>query len=827
MKRRILLITIVLIFLGALGAWFGDRALRSKQHPGLRVFLHQWWVNYPRSFDLEPELVRIRVDESDMERMTGVVDRARERGVIIPEDNLFVKAELEHGGRTFRAKMRIKGKLTDHVEGRKWSFRVIARKDGGLFGMRRFSLQHPGTRNYLTDWFYHRIMAGEGHVALRYLFLRVELNGEDLGIYALEEHFGPELLEHNERLKGPLVRFDPGLYWIHRLNEMEGAGYDEAFAAQYVSALDAYEGNRMMKDPTMRASFEQAVGLMDAYRRGHITADKVFDLDRVAARHAILDLLGGWRSVDWSDVKFHFDPVLHRLEPVSYEASSGWPITRLIGAYRHRGEPRPDDELHDALFKDAGLFRAYVRHLERVSRKEYLDSLFTAMGPALDSASATLYREFPYKELDRKVYYRNQETIRRLLDVPKPFHAYQERLEPGAVVLKVLPIESLPMEVEGLLLPDGAMMPVEGDPIVPCRPEHSVGEPVLLRFNGTWPDSIPLADARVACRVLGSQRKREVEVFPYRMPGADEVAAFPDQLIPNDSSFPFCVRNDADRTIHIKPGRWELDSDLVLPEGFTVHATAPLHLELRNGARIISRAALQWKGHEEAPIRVVGGPGSQVLLLGARGRNIMDHVHFTGLGGPGQEERMPALHVHRSDIVLRQCTLAVADGGVGLRVAMGRAEVLGCLFNGGYDQLVADHVELVLRNAGFADATDDAVTLRGGLADLAGLQVDRVAGIALKAELRAMVQLKDPDLAAVGKGVEASEGASVKITGGRVTGAGVGLEVEKDLLRYGPPLIEANGLKLSENARDLKSGEGGVIRMDGRVSGVGPNTDRP
>lgn len=819
MKRRFLYITIVLLLLGALGAWYGDRMLRSKQHPGLRVFLRQWWVNYPRSFDLEPELVRIRVDEEALEGMTGVVERARERGVIIPEDNLFVKAEMEHGGRTFKAKMRIKGKLTDHVEGRKWSFRVIARKDGGVHGMRRFSLQHPGTRNYLTDWFYHRIMAGEGHVALRYMFLRVELNGEDLGIYALEEHFGPELLENNQRLKGPLVRFDPGLYWIHRLNEMAGVEYDEAFAGQHVSALDAYEGNNVMKDPAMRASFEQAVGLMDAYRRGQLTADKVFDLDRVAARHAILDLLGGWRSVDWSDVKFHFDPVLRRLEPVSYEASSGWPITRLIGAYRHRGMPQPGDELHDALFKDAELFRAYVRHLERVARKEYLDSLFTAIGPALDSASATLYREFPYKELDRKVYYRNQETIRRLLDVPKPFHAYLERMEPGAVVLKVLPIESLPMEVEGVLLPDGSMLPIQGAAIVSSRPERGVGDPMLLRFSGNWPDSIPVSNARVACRVLGSQRAREVDVFPHRMPGAGEVAGYPDQLAPNDHSFPFCVRDDADRTIHFKPGRWVLDRDLVLPEGYTVHAVAPLHVEMKDGARIISRSVLRWKGHEEAPIRVEGGAGSQVLLLGAPGQSRLEHVHIMGLGGPGAEERVPAVHVHRSDLVMRQCTLAVAGGGVGLRAAMGRVEVLGSLFNGGHDQLVVDHVELVLRNTGFADASDDAITLRGGTADLVGMQADRIKGIALKAALRATVEMKDMDVGTVGKGVEASEGAQVKLSGGRVSGAGVGLEADKDLLRYGATLIEATGLKLRDNGQDHKSAEGGVIRMDGKVMG--------
>ena len=35
-------------------------------------------------------------------------------------------------------------------------------KGGGFMGMKRFSLQHPGTRNYLYEWFYQQLSRGEG-----------------------------------------------------------------------------------------------------------------------------------------------------------------------------------------------------------------------------------------------------------------------------------------------------------------------------------------------------------------------------------------------------------------------------------------------------------------------------------------------------------------------------------------------------------------------------------------------------------------------------------------------------------------------------------------
>ncbi|MBK7553511.1 MAG: hypothetical protein IPI55_02625 [Flavobacteriales bacterium] len=116
-----------------------------------------------------------------MSQLEAVVDSARRRGVIMPEGNDYVKGKFTVNGLETKCKLRIKGKLNDHVKDEKWSFRVIAKGDGGFLGMKRFSLQHPGTRNYLCDWFYHQLSKGEGIVALRYGFCKVSLNGDNLG----------------------------------------------------------------------------------------------------------------------------------------------------------------------------------------------------------------------------------------------------------------------------------------------------------------------------------------------------------------------------------------------------------------------------------------------------------------------------------------------------------------------------------------------------------------------------------------------------------------------------------------------------------------------
>jgi len=344
-------IALVALVLG-LGAWQADRTIRQKGHPGLSVFLKQWWRNYPASFAVDPAALEITVDEADMDVLQQVVDRARERGVIEQEGNAYVAGRFRTGEDSFKGKLRIKGKMTDHVEGRKWSFRVIAKKDGGFMGMKRFSLQHPGTRNYLCDWFFHRLSRGEGMVALRYGFCRVSLNEEDLGVYAYEEHFGPELLENNGRLNGPLLRFDPGLFWQHRLNGIDGIRVNDAYGAYQAAALDAYGTDDIAADPQQKRYFEEALALVDAFRRGDRPASQVFNADRIARRLALIDLVGGHHSLDWSDVKFYYDPGAQRLEPVSYESFSAFPTEELAGAYSYTGTFHTDDDLHPQLLSD-------------------------------------------------------------------------------------------------------------------------------------------------------------------------------------------------------------------------------------------------------------------------------------------------------------------------------------------------------------------------------------------------------------------------------------------------------------------------------------------
>ena len=113
-----------------------------------------------------------------------------------------------------------RGDALDHVEGEKWSLRVKLKNKQALFGMRRFSLQHPKRSSWINEWILHNWYAYEGLISLRYKYVNVIINGKNLGIYTLEESFDKEFIENNHRREGPILKFDESRIFDGSLDDL-------------------------------------------------------------------------------------------------------------------------------------------------------------------------------------------------------------------------------------------------------------------------------------------------------------------------------------------------------------------------------------------------------------------------------------------------------------------------------------------------------------------------------------------------------------------------------------------------------------------------------
>jgi hypothetical protein len=108
-----------------------------------------------------------------------------------------VAARIRFEGQAIPARVRLGGSEpdgthpVDHWQANKWSLEVEPLQ-GTLLDMRAFTLLSPAARQYLDGWLYAEALRRAGLPAPRYTFVNLTLNGEDWGVYALEERLSEE-----------------------------------------------------------------------------------------------------------------------------------------------------------------------------------------------------------------------------------------------------------------------------------------------------------------------------------------------------------------------------------------------------------------------------------------------------------------------------------------------------------------------------------------------------------------------------------------------------------------------------------------------------------
>lgn len=669
---------VLLMIVVAISYFLVDRAAREKGFDGLIDLISTSSKNYPKSFNASPEKLSISIEQKQYDRLNALVDKARDEGVIPRKGNKFRKAVLEHNGVQHMIELRLKGKLTDHVKDEKWSFRVKVTDGSDVLGMRRFSLQHPGTRNYANEWVFHEMAREEGLVALRYDFVQLELNDNDLGIYALEEHFGQELLLANDRVPGPILRFDPGLYWQHRSNLMNDIHVVEEYAEFNSSNIDTYTESAIFNDSSLIDAFYKAQSKLEAFRSQKLPVDSVFKLIPLARYHALIDLVGGHHSLDWSDVKYYYDPDLGLIEPVSYESFSVFPTRILSGSYHFKGPEAKVFDLHDALFNNETFFRIYVQELRRISDPEYLDDLFASIKPDLDQKLAILYGEFPYKEFSKEQYYKNAEAIRAMLDTPQGIHVYYQYVDTskGAVQvhLRLGMVESLPIELIAVRTNEKEVLSMEDlgvhadQCILPAKGRRAPIEIHDLVLNIPSDVEVDLEKEkgwRVIYRILGDDRELKVTVLPYAY--LPEVGLDTTVTKGNELTSEMIMKLPAGNEWVIRPGKWDLKETIVVPEEIVLSAGPGVEISCSGAGGFNVFGKLLFYGDEEYPIRVITSGNNEGFLLKSSKRSVFKNVLLE------QNSSGSIIELNAGTLELDRCRTV---GGQGSMIVANRARII-------------------------------------------------------------------------------------------------------------------------------------------------------
>ena len=361
------------------------------------------------------ENIDIQIKSKDLDKLLKYRDKAIQNGVISKSLKKYFKGIMIYKKEEIPIKIRLKGDWIDHLNGSKWSFRIKILGDKDFKGMKAFSIQHPKTRSFLKEWIMHKIFKDENILTTRYGFITSSLNGNNLGIYAYEEHFSKELIQYNNKTEAPILKFNEEGIWQTRLNNPKNKNLYPFFEA---SDIVSFQKKSIFSSDTLRKDFEKGFKLMTKYKEFDENLEDIFDLNYTAKLYALYDIGKIRHSYHWHNQRFYYNPKSNNLEHIAFDCYAGIEegIEDIIYGYSDKiSFDFKMNYLSKQFFNNELFVSNYKKFLNKFSESEYLASILNKYKHSSDSLNTILKYEFPDYEFDIGYLIDNAKAIRELL----------------------------------------------------------------------------------------------------------------------------------------------------------------------------------------------------------------------------------------------------------------------------------------------------------------------------------------------------------------------------------------------------------------------------
>lgn len=758
----------------------------------------------------------IEIEPDDLAQIEAKREEALRLGILLASGGDYVPATIRLGHDEIAVELRLKGDWTDHFAYDKWSFRVRVLGENALYGMRVFSLQDPSTRAYLNEWLFLENLRREGVLGVGYRFVRVVLNGEAMGIYALEEGFARELFEAQGRREGLIIRYDEDLVWEYR------AFYEDQLIPRGVNAfhiVDDFQSGRIDADPALSAQRDVAIGLLRGLWTGERAAADVLDLETMGTFLALSDLWNAHHGLIWHNLRYYYNPITARLEPVAFDT--------------HPLIPDLDPEMVGlpwyVFCRDPHLQAAYVRALARISQPGYVESLEAEWGPAFDALRAALEPEFgpnvlapPWDMLRRR-----QTLIRQVLAPYQMVYAYVVSPQPGptsTVQLEIGNLLELPVEVVGLEV-DGRTVPARHDWVAPDWAGLVVPAPAddpeslvlrALARDTTYMPYTRLEIPRAAFASTGTLDLPELGVVTRLWSLTDTLtqtvlAAYPlplgggprpDQPTVEEAllQHPYLQPADDEGMLRIASGTWEIAGDLILPAGFGLHLEPGTTLRFGRDSLLFSTGPLDFQGTTDAPI--VLGPSDDtwngIVVLEADGPSAWDYVTVERTSALDRDgwALTGGITFYESPIRLEHCRIldSLAEDSINV-VRTVFAFVASEFGRSASDAFDADFAHGSVEECSFHDTGGDGIDVSGSQVQVLRVRFLNIGDKGISVGEASRLTAEEVTFEAVGFGLVSKDLSHATLVGATILDARVaGLAAYIKKPAYGPASIEASGV---------------------------------
>ncbi len=227
--------------------------------------------------------------------------RSENGGELTDEEKIFYPARLNLNNEKYNIKLRTKGVRALHWKKKdETSYKIDLRGSKRIWGMEEFAFQKPITRNYSYEYLFHNLLGHVGLLKIKYFFVNLYLNDQNLGVYAVEESFSKELIERQGKRNGP----------IFSLKDELGEYFPNVKFELYSNEFWFNENQNLIKN---------LFSILNNFKKKDFSTFNHFDQDKWAKYFAIMDLTGSYHGSLLKSVKLYYNPTTALFEPIGFD----------------------------------------------------------------------------------------------------------------------------------------------------------------------------------------------------------------------------------------------------------------------------------------------------------------------------------------------------------------------------------------------------------------------------------------------------------------------------------------------------------------------------
>ena len=796
---------------------FEGRREKHKTQKAIKSFLlaPYNWI----SSNLNPEEIPhiyIDIKFKHYQKLLKTREEALARGFKITGS--YIPAKIRHQSDTHKIKLRLKGDLPDHWKGDKWSFRIHMKGKDHLFGMRRFSLQAPETRGYEGEIIFFEALKREGILTPRYFFVDLTVNGNYIGVMAFEEHFSKELLESQGRKESVILKLDDS----------------DVFRDHMAGPFDNYMNNlirpfgskRIRKSKQLSRDLKTATGLLRGFMDGELSGSQVFDAELMGRYLAVAGVWGAEHATGWANIRFYYNPITGRLEPIGYDANL-------------RYFKRKPADLHDTPFaaamlqSDLDIRPIYETTLKKLKDEAEQGITEAWVRPLQNRNLKILHKEYPL--LGGINLFGMGRAAAQSLGTSKA------ALEQYRKILTAHLIE------EGKYLELVNHVPQKIIISEIKRVDRKTGEQTILNTTLKYPLSLPRTPFRTAphtkkvyfqgsgdnqnfkflisAHVEGSETIRSIEASPYHP--VIEKTLIPSATLKQALKQHRFLTHDVDtNSLTVQPGHWSVNKYLVVPDKMLLTIPKGTILDFDSRAGLIATGPVQIAGTPNEPVILKGNSTSNqwqgIAILNSKKPSVWSNVKIENTTGIKIDRWVltGGINFYQADVQMDHVVLAGNKCEDALNIVRSNFKLDSVTIkNALFDAFDSDFSKGAVQGGAFENighaGGGDGIDVSGSDVTVTGTRFKNIFDKALSVGEKSVLQADKVSIEKVAIGAASKDGSTLIIKNSKISQAHVAAllaYIKKP--EYGPGTILVSNLETDSVTTQAVSQTGSKILID-------------